>query len=295
MTVLLIGANGQLGWALRRSLAPLGPLTALTREQLDLSDAAAVHRCVLALKPRVVVNAAAYTAVDRAEQEPALAHAVNAQAPEAMADAAAQLGALLVHYSTDYVFRGDGESARSEDAATGPRNVYGHSKLAGETAVRASGARHLLLRTSWVYAARGQNFPRTMLRLAQEREQLRVVADQIGAPTGADLIADVTAHAIRAVERDAADLGTYHLVAAGETSWHGLASFVIEQARALRPDLPWKTRSIEPIASIDYPTPAQRPLNSRLDGSRLATAFGLQLPDWRDGVRHMLSDCLGTP
>lgn len=295
MSVLLLGANGQLGWALQRSLVPLGPLTALTREQLDLRDASALRARVLALKPKMVVNAAAYTAVDRAEQEFALAHAVNAEAPAALAEAAAQLGALFVHFSTDYVFNGEGHSARSEDAATAPLNVYGQSKLAGEAAVRASGVRHLLLRTSWVYSVRGQNFPRTILRLAQEREQLRVVDDQIGAPTGADLIADVTAHAIRDVLADRAAPGTYHLVAAGETSWHGLACFVIEQARALRPDLPWKTNAIAPVPTSAYPTPARRPLNSRLDGSRLAAAFELQLPDWRIGVRRMLTECLGTP
>lgn len=297
MKILLLGANGQLGWELRRSLAPLGELLTLARgdEGADLAQAASLSALVERSAPDVIVNAAAYTAVDKAESEAAIARTVNAEAPGVLARAAAARGALLLHYSSDYVFDGSGEAARREDAPTAPLSVYGQSKLDGEEAVRASGARHLILRTSWVYAARGQNFPKTMLRLAQERERLRVVADQVGAPTGAELLADVSAHALRAVLGRPELHGTYHLAASGETSWHGLAQFVIEQARALRPDLAWKATAIEPIATAEYPTPARRPLNSRLDTTRLREAFGLKLPDWRVGVQRMLTEHLTQP
>jgi dTDP-4-dehydrorhamnose reductase len=232
--------------------------------------------------------------VDRAESEPQLAHTINATAPGVLARAAAARGALLVHYSTDYVFDGSGAHARTEDAPTGPLSVYGRSKLAGEQAVRENAGRHLILRTSWVYGARGQNFPKTMLRLAQERAELRVIDDQVGAPTGADLLADVTAHALRVMQAQPAVAGTYHVAAAGETSWHGLAGFAIDTARALRPELPWRVERIEPIPTADYPTPARRPLNSRLDTTRVQAAFGLQMPPWQAGVRRMLTEFL-TP
>jgi dTDP-4-dehydrorhamnose reductase len=300
LRILLLGANGQVGWELRRSLAPLGDVLAFDRDPsdagaVDLAQVDSLGPLVERVAPDAIVNAAAYTAVDKAESEPALAHTVNAEAPAALARAAAARGALLLHYSTDYVFDGSGDTPRDESSATAPLSVYGRTKLAGEQAVQESGARHLILRTSWVYAARGANFPRTMLRLAQEREQLRVVADQVGAPTGAELLADVSAHALRALAARPELAGTYHVAAGGETSWHGLARFIIEQGRALRPDLPWKARDIQAIATSDYPTPARRPLNSRLDCARLQAAFGLRLPAWESGVRRMLAEYLGTP
>ncbi|ATE60011.1 dTDP-4-dehydrorhamnose reductase [Thauera sinica] len=295
MKILLLGSNGQVGWELQRSLAPLGEVVALDRSGApglcgDLSRMDELAAGVRRLAPDVIVNAAAYTAVDKAESEPELAHAINAGAVGRLAAEAAALGAWLVHYSTDYVFDGSGGQPWREDAATAPLSVYGRTKLAGEEAIRASGCRHLILRTSWVYAARGGNFARTMLRLATERERLTVIADQTGAPTGADLIADVSAHALRSAMRDANLSGTYHLAAAGETSWHGYARFVIEEARAL--GIALKATDIAAIPTSDYPTPARRPLNSRLDTTRLRQRFGLALPDWRPGVRRMLREVL---
>ena len=295
MKVLLLGKNGQLGWELQRSLAPLGELVALDRQGApglcgDLGEPDGLAATVRALRPDVILNAAAYTAVDRAESEPDLARRINAHDPAVLAREAAACGALLLHYSTDYVFHGHGQRPWAEDDPTGPLNVYGQTKLAGEQAIVQAGCRHLILRTSWVYAARGGNFARTMLRLAAERERLTVIADQHGAPTGAELIADVSAHALRAEHADRSLGGTYHLAAGGETSWHGYASFVIEQARKLGATL--KAGEIAPIGTRDYPTAAARPLNSRLDTSRLRERFGLALPDWRDGVARMLREIL---
>ena len=295
MKILLLGKNGQVGWELQRALAPLGAMVALDRAGADglrgdLEDLDGLARTVRKLAPDVIVNAAAYTAVDKAETDVARAQCINAEAPGVLAAAAAEVGALLVHYSTDYVFDGSGDKPWREESPTGPLSVYGRTKLAGEDAIRASGCRHLIFRTSWVHAARGGNFARTMLRLAAERERLTVIADQIGAPTGADLIADVSAHAIRASLAAPALSGTYHLVADGETSWHGYARFVIETARELGVSL--KVEEIAPIATRDYPTAAARPLNSRLDTQRLRSAFGLHLPDWRDGVARMLREIL---
>ena len=295
MKILLLGKNGQVGWELQRALAPLGAMVALDRAGADglrgdLEDLDGLARTVRKLAPDVIVNAAASTAVDKAETDVARAQCINAEAPGVLAAAAAEVGALLVHYSTDYVFDGSGDKPWREDSPTGPLSVYGRTKLAGEDAIRASACRHLIFRTSWVHAARGGNFARTMLRLAAERERLTVIADQIGAPTGADLIADVSAHAIRASLAAPALSGTYHLVADGETSWHGYARFVIETARELGVAL--KVEEIAPIATRDYPTAAARPLNSRLDTQRLRSAFGLHLPDWRDGVARMLREIL---
>ena len=299
LKTLLLGKNGQVGWELQRSLAPLGPVVALDRDSKqrdgvcgDLNDMNGLRETVLQLRPAVIVNAAAHTAVDKAESEPDLARALNAAAPGVLAEAAQAVGALLVHYSTDYVFDGSGSTPWNEDSDTGPLSVYGHTKLEGEHLIVAAGARHLIFRTSWVYAARGGNFAKTMLRLAQERERLTVIDDQFGAPTGAELIADVTAHAIRQALRDEASCGTYHLAAAGETTWNGYARFVLETARALKPDLAIKARDVAPVPTSAFPTPARRPLNSRLDTKHLCETFGLTMPDWQHGVRRMLAEIL---
>lgn len=298
MKVLLIGANGQLGWELQRSLSPLGELVALDRDTpvaADFTRPDMLTGLVERIEPDLIVNAAAHTAVDKAEAEPELAQLLNATAPGLLARAAARSGAMFVHYSTDYVFDGSGDQPRDEDAPTGPLNVYGGTKLAGEEAVRASGASHLILRTSWVYGARGQNFPKTVMQLAQQRTELSVSDDQVGAPTGAELLADVTAHAVRRLQAEPALSGTYHLAAAGETSWHGLACFTLDTARALRPDLPWQVRRIEAVATGACPGAARRPLNSRLSTRRLRAAFGLHLPRWETGVQRMLAEFLTSP
>jgi dTDP-4-dehydrorhamnose reductase len=298
MNILLLGCNGQVGWELQRALAPLGPVTACDfdspgERRADFSHPESLAPLVQRLRPDVVVNAAAHTAVDKAESEPALAQALNATAPGVLAREAEKLGAWLVHYSTDYVFDGSGTHARTEDAPTGPLSVYGRTKLEGEELVRQSGARHLILRTSWVYAARGGNFAKTMLRLAAERESLNVISDQIGAPTGAELLADVTAHALRTLQHEPTKQGTYHCVAAGETSWFDYARFVIEWARAHGHPLKVAPDAIRPIPTSQYPTPAQRPRNSRLDTSKLRQTFGLTPPRWQSGVERMLAEHLG--
>ena len=295
MKILLLGKNGQLGWELQRSLAPLGELMALDRHSEpcgDLSQPELLAQTVRSLRPDVIVNAAAHTAVDKAESEADLARTLNARAPAALAQAAAEIGAWLVHYSTDYVFDGGGTRAWHEQDATGPLGVYGQTKLEGEQAIAASGCKHLIFRTSWVYAARGGNFAKTMLRLAQERERLTVIDDQHGVPTGADLIADVTAHAIRTALQQPQLSGLYHLVAGGETSWHGYASHVIARARALRPDQAWKVGEVAPVPTSAFPTPAKRPLNSRLNTQKLQQVFGLHLPHWQQGVDRMLVEIL---
>ncbi|MBT9493264.1 MAG: dTDP-4-dehydrorhamnose reductase [Paucibacter sp.] len=293
MKILLLGKNGQVGWELQRALAPLGELIALDRHNGgDLADSAALLAAVKAIAPQVIVNAAAYTAVDKAETDQDLARQINASAPGLLAQEAKTLSALLIHYSTDYVFDGSGEQARSEEAATGPLSVYGASKLAGEDAIRASGCEHLILRTSWVYAARGGNFAKTMLRLAAEREQLKVISDQIGAPTGADLLADLTAHMLRATLAKPGLAGTYHAVAGGETSWHTYAQHVIEFARARGTPIKVSASQVLAIPTRDYPTPAQRPLNSRLSTAKLQAAFGLTLPAWQVGIERMLTEIL---
>ena len=297
MKILLLGKNGQVGWELQRSLAPLGSVLALDSKSSDycgdLCDLDGLAKTVQRCAPDVIVNAAAYTAVDKAESDTDLAFRVNAEAVAVLAREAKQLGSLLVHYSTDYVFNGQGQSPWQEGSATGPLSVYGQTKLEGEQAIVASGCAHLIFRTSWVYAARGGNFAKTMLRLAAERERLTVIDDQHGAPTGADLIADVTAHAIRATLLQPALGGLYHLVASGQTTWHGYASHVIAQARLTQPSLALKVGEIAAVPTSAFPTPAQRPLNSRLATHKLQEAFGLVLPPWQQGVNRMLAEILG--
>ena len=296
MKVLLFGKNGQVGWELQRSLAPLGELVALGSSGHaglcgDLSDLAGLAETVFKVKPDVIVNAAAYTAVDKAESEPEQARLINALAPGVLADEAQKLGAWFVHYSTDYVFDGSGGQFWQETDATGPLNVYGRTKLEGEQAITRC-AKHLIFRTSWVYAARGANFAKTMLRLAQERDHIKVIDDQIGAPTGAELIADVTALALRAVLQQPEQAGIYHLAAGGEASWFDYARFVIEQARQRGLPIKVAPEAIEPIPTRAYPLPAKRPHNSRLDTRKLKQSFDLALPDWRVGVTRVLGEVL---
>ena len=294
--ILLLGKGGQVGWELQRSLSVLGEVTALDFDSTeycgDFSNPEGVAATVRTLAPDVIVNAAAHTAVDKAESEPDFARKLNATTPGLIAQEAAKLNALLVHYSTDYVFDGGGDAPRKETDATGPLSVYGATKLDGEQRIAATGCRHLIFRTSWVYAARGGNFAKTMLRLAQEREKLSVINDQWGAPTGADLIADVTAHAIRHATANEGDLGLYHLVTSGETTWHAYASHVIDRARVLRPDFAWKVQEIAAVPTAAFPTPAHRPLNSRLETRKLQTAMRLHLPSWQQGVDRMLQEIL---
>jgi dTDP-4-dehydrorhamnose reductase len=296
MKILLFGKNGQLGWELQRSLAPLGELIALDRKGAnalcgDLADLDGLRRTIRSLQPDVIVNAAAYTAVDKAESEVQQACLINALAPKLLAEEMHRLGGWLVHYSTDYVFDGSGQEPWQEEQPTDPLNVYGQTKLEGEQAIQHSGCQHLIFRTSWVYAARGNNFAKTMLRLAAEREQLKVIDDQTGAPTGAELIADITTHALRIAHKQPEVSGLYHLAAAGEVSWHGYASFVIEQARQAGKKL--AVQQIGAIPTTEYPTPARRPLNSRLDCQKLRNTFGLQLPEWQNGVMRMLMETQG--
>ncbi len=294
MKILLFGKNGQVGWELQRSLAPLGELVALdagSKEMCgDFTDSDGLIQTIRSVAPDVIVNAAAHTAVDKAESEPELARVINALAPGVLAQEAKRGNAWLIHYSTDYVFDGSGDIPWRETDATAPLSVYGKTKLEGEQLIQQSACRHLIFRTSWVYGTRGGNFAKTMLRLAQERDSLTVIDDQIGAPTGAELLADVTAHAIRAARPQLS--GLYHLVAAGETSWHGYASFVIDFAR--RTGMPLKVASdaIQPVPTSAFPTAAKRPFNSRLDATKLQSTFGLTLPIWQNGVARMLAEIL---
>ncbi|MBM4213213.1 MAG: dTDP-4-dehydrorhamnose reductase [Gammaproteobacteria bacterium] len=302
MKILLLGCNGQVGWELQRSLQPLGEVIACDFDsaadrRADFTQPASVAALVDRVRPQVIVNSAAHTAVDKAETEVELARVINATTVGAVAQRAAALGALLVHYSTDYVYDGSGHSLRDEASPTGPLSVYGRTKLEGEELVRASGCRHVISRTSWVYAARGNNFIKTMLRLAAERESLSVIDDQIGAPTGADLLADVTALVIARIASNADHGrhldGTYHCVAAGETSWFDYARFVIDWARVNGQSVKVAPDAIRAVPTSAYPTPAARPLNSRLSTAKLRTAFSLNLPDWRVGVERMLRETCG--
>ena len=292
--MLLLGADGQVGWELRRALLPLGEVLPMTRTQADLSDLDGLRALLAREQPQIIVNAAAYTAVDKAETEPELAQRINAEAPQGLADYAARTGAWLLHYSTDYVFDGTKPAPHTEADTPNPQSAYGRSKLAGEQAITASGCRHLILRTSWVYAARGGNFAKTMLRLAAERDSLRVVADQIGAPTSAELIADVSAHLLQRLRTDAAlaqqASGIYHLTAQGHTSWHGYAQYVIAQALARGRALRCAPEAVQAIATADYPLPAPRPANSRLDCGKLQSTFGLTLPPWQTQVQRLIDE-----
>lgn len=297
MRILLLGCTGQVGWELQRSLAPLGELIACDFTETgdrhaDFSRPDSLPALLERFAPQAVINAAAHTAVDRAESEPDLAQALNADAPGVLARAAAARGIPMIHYSTDYVFDGSGNHWRTEEEAVAPLSVYGRTKADGENQLRSAAGAHIILRTSWVYAARGGNFAKSMLRLAAERELLNVVDDQIGAPTGAELLADVTAHALQRLRSDAALTGTYHCVAAGQTTWFGYAQRVIERARAAGKALKLSPEGLKAISTRDYPLPATRPLNSRLDTRKLRDTFGLRLPPWEAGVDRMLSEIL---
>jgi dTDP-4-dehydrorhamnose reductase len=299
MKILLLGKNGQVGWELQRALSVLGEVIALDRHPAatpygtlvgDLSDLVGLREAIRSVSPQVIINAAAYTAVDKAETERELAHTINALASQVMAEEVKRLDALLVHYSTDYVFDGSGMKPWKETDAVAPVNYYGATKLEGEQLIVASGCKHLIFRTSWVYAARGNNFAKTMLRLAKDRASLNVIADQIGVPTGADLLADVAVAALQKALVNPELCGIYHLAPAGETSWHAYASYVIDFARANGEVLAVET--ISPIATTEYPTPASRPLNSRLATDKLRDTFSLHLPDWQSGVTRMLMEAL---
>ncbi len=296
MKILLFGKNGQVGWELQRSLAPLGEVIAPERHGGDfcgdLLDPDGLKDTVMQLRPDVIVNAAAYTAVEAAESDEAAAHAVNAQAPEVLAEAAAALGAWLVHYSSDYVFDGRGSRPWVEDDITGPLNAYGRTKLEGEQRIQSACPRHLILRTGWVYSVRRENFATTMLRLARERDMLTVVDDQFGAPTGADLLADVTAHMLlHTRDAGAAALsGIYHAAAAGETSWHAYACFVLDSARAAGMALQASSATVKPVPTAAFPALARRPHNSRLNTAKLQSTFGLRFPAWQIGVARMLAE-----
>ncbi|WP_175831442.1 dTDP-4-dehydrorhamnose reductase [Burkholderia cenocepacia] len=289
-TILVTGVNGQVGFELLRSLQGLGRVVACDRSMLDLSDLDRVRSVVRELKPSIIVNPAAYTAVDKAETDVDAARRLNVEVPRAFAEEAARLGAALVHYSTDYVFDGTKEGAYVETDATNPQNVYGLTKLEGEQAIAATGCAHLILRTSWVYGRRGKNFLLTMLKLGSERPELRVVADQVGAPTWSKTIATATAHiVVQALAADDADWwaqrsGVYHFTSAGATSWHGFAEAIFAQAMGEH------APKVLPIPASDYPVPAKRPSNSRLSHDKLTEAFGLRLPDWADALKLCLSE-----
>lgn len=296
MNILLFGKTGQVGWELQRALAPLGNVIALdvqTKEYCgDFSNPEGVAETVRRIKPDVIVNAAAHTAVDKAESERDFAQLLNATSVEAIAKEAAKIGAWLVHYSTDYVFPGDGDKPWSEDDTTGPLNTYGQTKLDGENAIQKNCPKHLIFRTSWVYAGKGNNFAKTMLRLAKDREELSIINDQFGAPTGAELLADCTAHAIRTAFGKPEIAGLYHLVASGTTSWFDYANLVFAEAKNY--DFELALKKTNPVATSAYPTPARRPQNSRLNNSKFQHTFGLTLPAWDIGVKRMLAE-LFTP
>ena len=280
--ILLIGRNGQVGRELQRTLAPLGEVMAMDRRALDLARPEAIRKAIHAVRPDIIVNAAAYTAVDQAESEPDLAMAINGLAPGVMAEEAKKSGALLVHYSTDYVFDGSKATPYTENDTPDPINAYGRSKLAGEQAIQGAACRHLIFRTSWVYGRHGKNFLRTIQRLAKEKEQLSIVDDQIGAPTWSRMIAEATALALRGDPRNEQNSGLYHMTSSGQTSWHGFARAILDAQG-------WNGRLL-PIPAKDYPLPAQRPANSTLGNDKLAAMFALALPDWRQALLLCLEE-----
>ena len=290
--ILLFGKNGQVGFELQSALSPFGLVHAFGRQDCDLTQLSQVRAIVHQLRPDIIVNASAYTSVDKAESEPQIAYLINATLPSMLAEEAASIGALLVHFSTDYVFDGTQPGWYGEDDIPNPQSVYGTSKLAGERGIAATGCRNLIFRTSWVFGAHGGNFAKTILRLAKERESLNVIADQYGAPTSAHLIADVTAQVIvrywNEVNRESFPYGIYHLVAAGETTWYDYAKYVIAYAEKAGIELRLKSSAIEAIPSINYPLPAPRPFNSRLDSGKLRKTFDLTLPDWHQDMVHVL-------
>ncbi|MFG6656277.1 dTDP-4-dehydrorhamnose reductase [Scandinavium sp. M-37] len=296
MNILLFGKTGQVGWELQRSLAPLGHLIAVdvhsTEYCGDFSNPEGVAETVRRIKPDVIVNAAAHTAVDKAESEPEFAQLLNATSVESIAKEAEKIGAWVVHYSTDYVFPGNGETPWVETDETAPLNVYGETKLAGEKALQDNCTKHLIFRTSWVYAGKGNNFAKTMLRLAKERKELSVINDQVGAPTGAELLADCTAHAIRVAMNRPEVAGLYHLVASGTTTWYDYAALVFEEARIAGVEL--ALEQLKPVNTDAYPTPARRPNNSRLDTQKFQQNFELILPSWEMGVKRMLAELFTT-
>lgn len=296
MKMLLFGKNGQVGWELQRSLVPLGEVVALDRSSQeycgDLNDLSGITQTVRTVAPDVIINAAAYTAVDRAESESYLAYQINVEAPAVLAQEAKRLDAWLVHYSTDYVFNGSGDKAWRESDSPSPLNVYGQTKLQGEEAVRKTGCRHLIFRTSWVYAARGSNFAKTILRLAQERDHLTVIQDQIGAPTGADLLADATAHTLLIARKQPQLAGLYHLTAGGEASWYDYARFILRFAAEHAYPVKVQPDAVVPVSSHAYVTAAKRPLNSRLNTEKFRCSFGLNMPHWQMGVARMLTEII---
>lgn len=295
MRMLLIGRNGQVGFELRRALAPLGEVVAVDFPECDLTSPDSIGRAIESAKPGVIINAAAYTAVDKAEAEPALARAINAEAPGIIGTAARKIGARVIHYSTDYVYDGGKVTAYREDDPTHPLCVYGATKRDGDAALAASGAAHFVFRTSWVFGAHGANFVKTLLRLGAERDKLNVVADQIGAPTSAALLADVTAQVLGQLRwRDAGAMpsGVYHLTAGGETSWHGFAQAILAGGVSRGLTLQLAPEAVRAIPTSEYPLPARRPANSRLDTGKLLRTFGLVLPHWQAGLDHVLDQIL---
>jgi dTDP-4-dehydrorhamnose reductase len=296
LKILLFGKNGQVGWELQRSLAPLAELITLDFDSHELcgdfTNLEGLAKTIRDVAPDIIVNAAAHTAVDKAESEQQLARTINALAPGTLAQEAMRCNAWLVHYSTDYVFDGSGDMSWKETDVTAPLSIYGKTKLEGEKAIIASGCKYLIFRTSWVYATRGSNFAKTILKLAQERDSLKVIDDQIGAPTGADLLADVTAHTIRIAQQRPEVSGLYHLVASGQASWYEYANSVIDFARQSGIEIKASPKDIQPVPTSAFPTVAPRPMNSRLDTAKLQDTFGLKLPHWESGVTRMLTEFL---